>query len=248
MTSMVLELRNISKRFGGLQAIDRVNLTFKSGELRCLIGPNGAGKTTLFNLITGRIKPDEGQVIFQGKDITHLKPYQISRSGIARKFQVPTVFDELTILENLSIAARGQRRRGSLNFSSWNEKSVLDQVKEIMELVHLSGRGHEVAGTLSHGEKQWLEIGMVLAYHPKLMLLDEPTAGMSPHETIETSGIIRTISQSITTVVIEHDIKFLREIAEHVTVLHHGAVIAEGTFEEIEGIDLVRDVYLGRRG
>ena len=248
MTPMVLELKNLSKRFGGLQAIDRVNLTFKYGELRCLIGLNGAGKTTLFNLITGRIKPDEGQVIFEGKDITHLKPYEISRVGIARKFQVPTVFDELTILENLGIAARGQQRMGSVIFSSWNEKSVLDQVKEIMGMVHLLGQGHELAGTLSHGEKQWLEIGMVLAYRPKLMLLDEPTAGMSPHETIETSHLIRMISQNITTVVIEHDIKFLKEIAERVTVLHRGAVIGDGTFEEIEGIDLVRDVYLGRRG
>jgi urea ABC transporter ATP-binding protein UrtD len=248
MSSVALEIKNLSKRFGGLQAIDHVNLTFKPWELRCLIGPNGAGKTTLFNLITGRIKPNEGRILFEGKDITRLKPHEISRLGIARKFQVPTVFDDLTILENLGIAAGGRQSVRSIVFSRWNETSVLNRVREIMDMVHLSGRGDQLAATLSHGEKQWLEIGMVLAYRPRIMLLDEPTAGMSPSETMETSHIIRTISQNVTTVVIEHDIKFLREIAENVTVLHRGAIIAEGTFEEIENIALVREVYLGKRG
>ena len=248
MLSVALEIKNLSKRFGGLQAIDHVNLTFKLWELRCLIGPNGAGKTTLFNLITGRIKPNEGRILFEGKDITRLKPHEISRLGIARKFQVPTVFDDLTILENLGIAAGGRQSVRSIVFSRWNETSVLNRVREIMDMVHLSGRGDQLAATLSHGEKQWLEIGMVLAYQPRIMLLDEPTAGMSPSETMETSHIIQTISQNVTTVVIEHDIKFLREIAENVTVLHRGAIIAEGTFEEIGNIALVREVYLGKRG
>jgi urea ABC transporter ATP-binding protein UrtD len=248
MLSVALEIKNLSKRFGGLQAIDHVNLTFKLWELRCLIGPNGAGKTTLFNLITGRIKPNEGRILFEGKDITRLKPHEISRLGIARKFQVPTVFDDLTILENLGIAAGGRQSVRSIVFSRWNETSVLNRVREIMDMVHLSGRERQLAATLSHGEKQWLEIGMVLAYQPRIMLLDEPTAGMSPSETMETSHIIQTISQNVTTVVIEHDIKFLREIAENVTVLHRGAIIAEGTFEEIENIALVREVYLGKRG
>jgi urea ABC transporter ATP-binding protein UrtD len=248
MSSVALAIKDVSKRFGGVQAIDHVNLTFKPGELRCVIGPNGAGKTTLFNLITGRIKPDEGRILFEGKDITHLKPYEISRLGIARKFQVPTVFDDLTILENLGIAAGGHQSMRSIVFSRWNESSVLNRVGEIMDMVHLSGRGGQLTATLSHGEKQWLEIGMVLAYQPRIMLLDEPTAGMSPSETVETSHIIRAISQNVTTVVIEHDIKFLREIAENVAVLHRGAIIAEGTFEEIENIALVREVYLGKRG
>ena len=247
MNSVVLELEQISKRFGGFQVFDRINLKFKQKELRCIIGPNGAGKTTLFNLITGRIKPDAGQVIFEGTDITHLKPYQISRIGIARKFQVPTVFDKQTVLENLDIAAKGHQGIVSLFFSRWTKSAVLDQTHKIMETVHLGGRGDEVVGTLSHGEKQWLEIGMVLAYRPKLMLLDEPTAGMTPQETMETSRIIRKTSQEVTTVVIEHDMKFLKEIAEHVTVLHQGAILAEGTFEEMEGNPIVRDVYLGRR-
>ncbi len=244
MSPPVLELKNLTKWFGGIQVLDGVTLSFSPGELRCIIGPNGAGKTTLFNVITGRTQPDQGQIVFQGKDITGLKPYEISRSGIARKFQVPTVFDELTIYENLNIAARGPSpapRRVS-------KKSAPAWIEEVMEVVHLAGRDKETASTLSHGERQWLEIGMVLAYRPKVMLLDEPTAGMSPQETIETSHIIRTISHNTTTIVIEHDIKFLREIAENVTVLHRGAVIAQGTFQELEAMELVRDIYLGKKG
>lgn len=248
MASPAIELKNLSKRFGGLQAIDHVNLTLEPGELRCIIGPNGAGKTTLFDLITGRIQPDEGQVIFEGKDITRLKSYQISRAGIARKFQIPSVFGELTILENLQIAAHGHHRIGTLIFTRWTETSARDQTNEIMELIQLTGRGDELVGTLSHGERQWVEIGMVLAYKPSLMLLDEPTAGMSAQETMETSYIIKEISQSITTVVIEHDIKFLKELSGYVTVLDRGAILAEGTFKEIEANSLVRDVYLGRGG
>ncbi len=247
MNSVVLELKEISKRFGGLQVIDRINLKFNREELRCIIGPNGAGKTTLFNLITGRVKSDAGQILFENKDISQFKPYQITRAGIARKFQVPTVFDKQSILENLGIAAWGQKGIGSFIFSRWDKSAVNDQVHEIMEAMHLGGRGDDIASTLSHGEKQWLEIGMVLAYRPKLMLLDEPTAGMTPQETMETSRIIRKISQQITTVVIEHDIKFLKELAEHVTVLHQGGILAEGTFTEIEGDPIVRDVYLGRK-
>jgi urea ABC transporter ATP-binding protein UrtD len=244
MAQPVLVLKNLTKWFGGLQVINDVNLSFRPGELRCIIGPNGAGKTTLFNMITGRVKPDQGQIVFEGRDITRLKPYEISRTGIALKFQVPTVFDELTIHENLNIAARGP----SPASRAVGKKSVPARIEEVMEVVHLAGREEEVAGTLSHGERQWLEIGMVLAYRPKVMLLDEPTAGMSTQETIETSHIIRTISHDTTTIVIEHDIKFLREIAENVTVIHQGAVIAEGTFQEVSAIDLVRDIYLGRRG
>ena len=248
MASPAIELKNLSKRFGGLQVIDHLDLTIKPRELRCIIGPNGAGKTTLFDLITGRIKPDEGQVIFEGRDITYLKPYNVSRAGIVRKFQIPSVFDELTILENLHIAAHGQQRIGSLIFYRRTETSALDRVNEIMEVIHLSGRGDELVKTLSHGEKQWLEIGMVLSYKPRLILLDEPTAGMSAHDTMETSHIIREISRSMTAVVIEHDIKFLKELAEYVTVLDRGVVLAEGTFQEIEANSLVRDVYLGRAG
>lgn len=246
MAAIALELKNLSKGFGGLRAIDHLNLSFKPEELRCIIGPNGAGKTTLFDLITGRIKPDEGQVIFEGRDITPLKPYQISRAGIARKFQIPAVFEELTILENLQIASQWHHGMGKLIFSRRPEIATRDHINRIMDLMRLSGRGDDLVRTLSHGERQWVEIGMVLAYKPKLMLLDEPTAGMSAQETLQTSSIIKDISRSITTVVIEHDIKFLKDLAEYVTVLNQGRVLAEGTFKEIEANSVVRDVYLGR--
>jgi len=246
--TVLLEIQNLSKRFGGLQAVDEVNLKVRDRELRCIIGPNGAGKTTLFNLISGKIKPDSGCVIFEGEDITGLKSHETSRRGIVRKFQVPTVFEDISVLDNLIIASIGSRAYGPWAFLRREEQTVLNHVNEITEVIHLSGRDHELASHLSHGEKQWLEIGMVLAYGPKLMLLDEPTAGMSPHETIETSEIIMKISRDITTVVIEHDIKFLRQIGQNVTVMHHGSVLAEGTFDEIADMARVKDVYLGRKG
>ena len=244
----LLEIKNLSKNFGALRVTDRVNLTFEAGRLRCIIGPNGAGKTTLFNLITGAIRPDEGEIFFDGREITFLKPYERSRLGIIRKFQVPTVFEELTVYDNLSLSALGDKRLGSIAFSAKAANLVEGEVMRVMETIHLSARSSEMAANLSHGEKQWLEIGMVLARRPRIMLLDEPTAGMSPHETVETSSIIRSISQNVTTVVIEHDIKFLKEIGQHVTVLHQGAVLVEGTFEEVESNEQVRDVYLGRGG
>jgi len=244
---IVLEVKNLSKRFGGIQAINKVSLTFQQQELRCIIGPNGSGKTTLFNLISGQIKPDQGEVTLEGEDITHLKPYEISKRGVARKFQITSVFENLTVRDNLLVAAMGGQRVHSL-FSRQPEKMALDRVGEVMSTIHLAGRGDEAASTLSHGEKQWLEIGMVIAYRPRLMLLDEPTAGMSPSETVETSRIIRRISQDITTVVIEHDIKFLKEIGEKVVVFSRGSILAEGTFDEIGNNPLVRDVYLGREG
>lgn len=241
-----LVVKNLSKRFGGLEAVHSINLSVRSRELRCIIGPNGAGKTTLFNMITGQVKPDGGQVIFEGKDITGMKQYKISRRGIIRKFQVPTVFEDLIVADNLIIAAMGGHRLGCKNFFCRDDQETLDLANEIMEAIHLSDRANELAAHLSHGEKQWLEIGMVLAHRPRLMLLDEPTAGMSPHETKETSEIIKRISKDITTVVIEHDIKFLKQIGENVTVMHQGAVLVEGTFDEVANMQQVRDVYLGR--
>lgn len=245
--AVALEVQSLSKRFGGLQAVHDVNLRISSRELRCIIGPNGAGKTTLFNLITGRIKRDCGYVVFEGVDITGLKPHEISRKGIIRKFQVPTVFEDLAVLDNLIIAAMGGSGFKSRAFFHREEQGTLDQVNEIMEVIHLCGRDHELAANLSHGEKQWLEIGMVLACRPQLMLLDEPTAGMSPQETMETSKIITRIAQDITTIVIEHDIKFLKQIGQNVTVMHQGSVLVEGTFDEIANLEQVRDVYLGRQ-
>ncbi len=248
MAEALLEVKNLSKSFGALVVTNDVSLRFQAGTLRCIIGPNGAGKTTLFNLITGAIKPDGGRVIFDGEDITNLRPFQISRRGIVRKFQVPTVFEELTVADNLKLAALGYKKLRKLAWSNKAVAMVKDETESIMELIGLSDLNGTLASRLSHGQSQWLEIGMALARRPRLMLLDEPTAGMSPHETITTSQIIRKASQDITTVVIEHDIKFLKEIGREVTVLHKGSILVEGTFKEIENNDLVRDVYLGRRG
>jgi urea ABC transporter ATP-binding protein UrtD len=242
----ILELKDLSFSIGGLKITNRVSLRFKHHELRCIIGPNGAGKTGLFNLITGTYKPDDGRVFFEGEDITGIKPHAISRKGIVRKFQNPTIFDDLTVIDNLTLASLGNRKFKSMAFSNSIHQSK-DQIEDILNRMHLSGREDELGANLSHGEKQWLEIGMVLARRPRLMLLDEPTAGMSPQETLQTAKIIKEISQGITTVVVEHDIKFLKDIGEHVTVLHLGAVLVEGTFEELENNPVVRDVYLGKR-
>ena len=246
MKTNALAVNNVCKRFGGLKVIDHLTLAIRSNEIRCIIGPNGAGKTTFFNLITGKIMPDSGNILMEGKDITRLKPYQIVHRGIARKFQVPTVFKNQTIFENLAISVRGHQNFWPLIFGSWSKAETKTKVEEIMKTVNLLGRSNETAGSLSHGERQWLEIGMVLANHPRIMLLDEPTAGMSPQETIETSRIIKNISRQMTTIIIEHDMKFLKTIADFVTVLHQGRVLAEGSFKQIQDNEIVSNVYLGK--
>ena len=248
MNEVLLEVKDLHKSFGALVVTEGLSLTFAAGELRCIIGPNGAGKTTLFNMITGTFRPDRGQVVFQGKDITNLQPYQICRRGLVRKFQVPTVFNELSVYDNLRLAFQGGIKLERLVFAKKGAPDEGEKITQILDEIHLSGREAVTAANLSHGEKQWLEIGMALAQRPLMLLLDEPTAGMSPQETMETSRIISKIADSTTTVVIEHDIKFLREIGNHVTVLHGGNVLMEGTFESVAADPLVRDVYLGRRG
>lgn len=242
----VLEVKDLSWSIGGVKVIKQISLRFMRQELRCIIGPNGAGKTSLFNLITGTYKPDDGHVFFEGEDITGMKPHVISRKGIVRKFQNPTIFEDLTVIDNLTLASLGKRKLKSLAFSN-SIHQFNGQIEDILNRINLSGRGEELSANLSHGEKQWLELGMVLARRPRMMLLDEPTAGMSPQETIQTAKIIKEVSQGITTVVIEHDIKFLKDIGEHVTVLHLGTVLVEGTFGEIANNPIVRDVYLGKR-
>jgi urea transport system ATP-binding protein len=215
------------------------------GELRSIVGPNGAGKTTLFNLITANLKPSAGRMFFKGRDITNLSPEKICRMGISRKFQTPSVFTNLTVSENILTAGYGKLGMSSILFRRI-EKSDLERVPLILETINLVQKRDQPARHLSHGERQWLEIGMILATQPALMLLDEPTAGMTPAETMETARLIRGISRNLTIVVIEHDLKFLREIGEKVTVMHNGSILAEGTFEEIERNDDVRRVYIGR--
>jgi len=241
----ILEVQNVRKAFGGLMAIDNLSLSIEPGELRCVIGPNGAGKTTLFGLISGSLRPDSGRLLFDQRVLNGLSISQISRLGIGRKFQSPTLFENLTVLENLQVAAQAGQSLRQLAFASGPRTD--EQVVEILDIIELREKRDQAALALSHGEKQWLEIGMVLASRPKLLLLDEPTAGMTPVETHQTAQLIRRISRQTTTVVIEHDLKFIREIGTLVTVLYYGSVLAQGTIDEISADERVHRAYLGSK-
>jgi urea transport system ATP-binding protein len=240
--SPILVVRGVARRFGGLQALDGVDLAVGRGELLALIGPNGAGKSTLFNVVTGYFPPDSGQVLLDGHDITALSPHRISRLGVGRKFQVPSVFDGLTIRQNLQVAARGHTGVRSL----FRTRHDFDDLEVILDRLRMREKARVEAGLLSHGEKQWLEIGMVLANRPRLLLLDEPTAGMTLGETKRTEELLRELGHEHTIVLIEHDVRFVREVAERVVVLHRGKVLASGPIDEVERDERVRDVYLGR--
>jgi urea ABC transporter ATP-binding protein UrtD len=241
--SPILQVRRLARRFGGLQALDGVDLAVGRGELLAVIGPNGAGKSTLFNVVTGYFPPDSGRVLLEGHDITALSPHRISRLGVGRKFQVPSVFDGLTIRQNLQVAARGHSRVRSL---FRKRHGGFNDLEAILDRLRLRDKASIEAGILSHGEKQWLEIGMVLANRPRLLLLDEPTAGMTLGETKRTEELLRDLGQKHTIVLIEHDVRFVREVAERVVVLHRGKVLASGPIDEVERDGRVRDVYLGR--
>lgn len=243
---MVLETQNLTKQFGGVVAVNELNYAVEEGELRCLIGTNGAGKTTLFNLVTGALKPTSGEVYFRGVNITGLSPHQICRMGIGRKFQSPNVFQELSVSDNIRVAAQGKVGFLDLALHTYDE-TFEEQLPTLLKSIRLYEKKDLRASSLSHGQQQWLEIGMVLANRPSLLLLDEPTAGMTMAETRETVGLIRDISAGMTTIVIEHDIGFVREIAETVTVMYRGRVLAEGCLDEVERDEMVRDVYLGRQ-
>jgi urea transport system ATP-binding protein len=241
----ILETRRVAKRFGGLIAVDHVNFILKEGELRSLIGPNGAGKTTFFNLITGHVQTDEGEIFFWERDITHQSVHSRARLGIGRKFQSPTVFDELTVFDNIQVATRGSSKPFPLFFPRF-DPAFDEHAEKLLAKVHLTEKWNWPASKLAHGERQWLEIAMVLGSKPALLLLDEPTAGMTPAETRRTAHLIKEIASMTSTIVIEHDLKFVREIASKITVLHKGAILAEGLMEEISKNDTVRKVYLGR--
>jgi urea ABC transporter ATP-binding protein UrtD len=240
----ILEVDHLSQSFGGLMAVDDVSISFTPGELRCIIGPNGAGKSTFFNLISGAIRPTSGHVHFRGREITGLPVHQVAKLGIGRKFQVPSVFETLTVRENLAVAAIDKRLTPRDLFRRAAQERTID---EALTRVNLANRADVVAGVLAHGEKQWLEIGMALMTEPLLLLLDEPTAGMTADETHQTAGLVRALADRLTILVIEHDMQFVRDIASRITVLHRGAVLRDGTLAEIEADEVVRDVYLGRR-
>src|SRR5437773_355376 len=245
-TSALLYLDGVHVSFDGFHAINNLSLTLEPGEMRAIIGPNGAGKTTMMDIITGKTKPDEGTVLFDGTtDLTRLDEAQIAELGIGRKFQKPTVFDMHTVEDNLLLALRSDRGPRATLF--WRPSSDdVERINGILQVVRLAGVRHRVAGSLAHGQKQWLEIGMLLAQEPKLLLVDEPVAGMTDVETQQTAELLKEINRDRTVVVVEHDMAFVRELGVKVTCLHEGSVLAEGTIDQVSQNERVVEVYLGR--
>jgi urea transport system ATP-binding protein len=245
-TSALLYLDAVSVSFDGFRAINDLALAIEPGEMRAIIGPNGAGKTTMMDIITGKTRPDKGDVLFDGTyDLTKLDETQIAELGIGRKFQKPTVFDMHTVENNLLLALKGERRtyKTLLWRESTDEQARIDQILDTIRLGPVRAR---VAASLSHGQKQWLEIGMLLAQDPKLLLVDEPVAGMTDVETHQTAELLKEINQHKTVVVVEHDMAFVRALGVKVTCLHEGSVLAEGTIDQVSSNDRVVEVYLGR--
>jgi urea transport system ATP-binding protein len=238
MTGPVLETVGLSIRFGGVEAVRGVNLSVAERELRCLIGPNGAGKSTLFKLLTGQLRPTAGRILFRGQDITGHHTHAIARRGIGIKTQVPNLFDGLTVREHLWLSARRTNRAAPT-------RAI---VEEILERIGLTGLADGPVGQLSHGLRQWVELGTVLAGNPELILLDEPAAGMTHDEVARTAELVRDINRTHALIVVEHDMQFVRMIARTVTVMHQGAVLVEDTMDRILENSTVRDVYLGKHG
>jgi urea transport system ATP-binding protein len=242
----ILYLEDVSVSFDGFKAINKLSLDIAPGELRCIIGPNGAGKTTMMDIITGKTRPDEGMVYF-GSTIDllrHTEP-QIAQLGIGRKFQKPTVFEQLTVFENLELALKTNKGvKSSMFFRLDSAQS--DRLAEILVTIHLADSVGRMAGNLSHGQKQWLEIGMLLMQDPKLLLLDEPVAGMTDEETARTAELFLTLKGKHSLMVVEHDMSFIRTISEIVTVLCDGSVLAQGTLDQVQADERVIEVYLGR--
>ena len=241
-----LYLDGVAVAFDGYKALRGLSLTIAPGEMRAIIGPNGAGKTTMMDVITGKTRPDEGEVMFEGTtDLTQLDEAEIAELGIGRKFQKPTVFESHTVRDNLVLALKSDRRTWKTLFHrlSGGER---DRIDELLDTVKLKDRAGDLARNLSHGQKQWLEIGMLLAQEPKLLLVDEPVAGMTDAETMETAHLLRKINETKSVIVVEHDMHFVRELGVKVTVLHEGAVLAEGSIDHVANDPRVIEVYLGR--
>jgi ABC-type uncharacterized transport system ATPase subunit len=234
MTQALLKASGIGVRFGGLKALDGVDYAVGERELSCIIGPNGAGKSTFLNVLTGTLRPTQGSVLFAGTSITGLGLNRIAQLGVARKFQIPSIFPSLSVEENLDVAR-------------WGSASAARSTRELLELVQLERVAGKLAGELAHGQKQWLEIGMAIAIGPKLLLLDEPTAGMTPQETLATAELLLRLKGEFSIVAVEHDIRFVRALDCETLVLHQGRKLRSGPFREIEADETVRNVYLGRR-
>jgi branched-chain amino acid transport system ATP-binding protein len=248
MAEPLLQADRLTRRFGNLTAVHAVDLVVRPGELRSIIGPNGAGKSTLFKLISGELPPTSGRVRFAGEDITGRPQFEVSRRGIAKSYQITTIFPRLTVFENVRLAA--QCRRTILDCWTPAERvaGIADRAHEILALVELQGKAGQPAATIGHGLQRHLEIAIALACEPRLLLLDEPTAGMSPEETERTIGLIKRIAAGRTVILVEHKMKVVMEISDRITVLHQGAVLAEGTPAEIRAHADVQAVYLGTGG
>ena len=242
---MLFETRKLSKNFGGLQVLNRLDISLPEGQLTSIIGPNGAGKTTLFNVITGRFPPSSGQVFFTGKDISGLKPHVISQMGLVRSFQITNVFALLTVRENIRLACQSRLAQKVSLVKPAARFGFEEKTRDILARIGLLPRQDKLAGELSHGDQRHLEIAMTLATDPKLLLLDEPTSGMSPAETAEAIDLIQGISKTVTLLLIEHDMNLVMNISQKIIVLDYGNKIAEGTPEEVERDPEVRRVYLG---
>lgn len=242
-----LRLEAVGVSFRGFKAVDRLTLSIAKGELRCLIGPNGAGKTTALDMICGKVKPTEGAIWLDRLRIDTMSEHEIARAGVGRKFQVPSVFRPLTVRQNLRVAL--SRRTGVLaNLRAGAGRGEEDRVEEVAELVGLGDRLDEPAAHLSHGQTQWLEIAMLLVQDPEIILMDEPTAGMTESETRKTAKLFERLRGRHTLVVVEHDLSFVKEIGERISVMHQGKLLAEGTVAEIERDPAVKSAYLGERG
>ena len=241
----LLRTEGLAKSFGGLRALDGVDCALRSGELRAVIGPNGAGKTTFFNLITGLLPPTAGRIFFKGEEITGLPPHRVARKGIGRTLQITSLFPGLTVYENVWIAAQSRRRffNPFVHFSSL--KDVERKAHEVLEVLGLRDKRHELASNLSHGDQRLLEIGLALSTSPSLLLLDEPTAGLGVQETREVARMIKGFARNTTIILVEHDMDVVMSVADTITVLDQGRVIAEGTPEEIQRSPRVREAYLG---
>ncbi|MGM0823345.1 MAG: urea ABC transporter ATP-binding protein UrtD [Pseudomonadota bacterium] len=241
----ILYMEDVTVSFDGFKAINNLNLTIDDGELRCIIGPNGAGKTTMMDIITGKTRPNQGSVWFGSRhNLLHMNEPDIASLGIGRKFQKPTVFEALTVFENLELAMAADKRiLPTLTARMTGE--IKDRIEEVLETIGLTTLRYQPAGILSHGQKQWLEIGMLLMQRPRLLLVDEPVAGMTEQEMERTAELLTGLAGKQSVVVVEHDMGFVRSIARQVTVLHQGSVLAEGTMDEVSSDPSVVEVYLG---
>jgi len=242
----LLSLDGVTVRFDGFKALDDLSLAIEEGEIRSIIGPNGAGKTTLMDVVTGKTRPDRGRVFFEGViDLARLDEARIANLGIGRKFQKPTVFENLTVFDNLELAQKCPRGIARTLFAR-PSRAQQEAIAAMIRRIGLAGRERILAGALSHGQKQWLEIGMLLIQEQRLLLLDEPVAGMTDRETAATAALIRSLIGACTVIVVEHDMAFVRSLAARVTVLHEGAVLADGAIDFVQSQAQVIDVYLGR--